>query len=83
MDDLTLALIFSCVWAFCLGHCWGYTKARKEAEKSNTHILQGGKDLTVTVSRDLVHKLIEDEGLIAMPKGMEKIINRKGRIDEH
>lgn len=82
MTDLTLALIFSCVWAFCLGHCWGYMKARKEAEKASTHILQS-KELTVTVSRNLVHKLIEDEGLIAMPKGMEKIMKRKGRIDEH
>ena len=57
MNDLTLALIFSCVWAFCLGHCWGYMKARKEAERANTHILQG-KDLSVTVSRDLVLSLI-------------------------
>lgn len=82
MYDPIIAIIVASIWAFCLGHCRGYMKARKEAEKANTHILQG-KDLSVTVSRHLVHKLIEDQGMIAMPKGMEKVMKRKGSVDEH
>jgi len=82
MSDLILSIIIASIWAFCLGHCRGYLKARKEYEKANTHTLQGGQ-MKVVLTRDLVHKLIEDEGMIAMPKGMDKIIKRKGRIDEH